>query len=283
MKLADILRRHPIFYSTRFWLTIKKPKAGDFSEEHCNKYICHEMIPSEFKNEIALVGVSPNEGTFEGARKIIQYMSDHYGTGRGLGHSTVEILSGLKKRTGGVCSDYSSVFTALCLANKIKVREWGLVANLKYKLKTKNLGHSFNEIFCDHLGKWVLLDPYYGIYFVNKDTAAPLSATELIDLHGFDKSRIALVYFIHNRKLEPDSLLKIVNCYYRQNVFFLLKDYNIFSQDSILRMHKRLPLPVLHFLLILSKRYHNYIVYLNDHNRGLMKSQLRTVLKFNYS
>ena len=282
MIFPNFLRRHPVFYSTRFWLILKKPKKVDFIEEHCNKHVSNGMIPAEFKHEISLIGIGSDDDSLTGAKKIIQYMNDHYGTGKGLGQSTVEVLTALKTKTGGVCSDYSSVFTALCLAKGIKVREWGLVANLQYKLRGRNHGHSFNEVFCDILQKWILLDPYFGIYFQNRNTRNPMSATELIDLHIFNRDKITQVHFIKNKRLEPEEQAKINNCYFRQNVFFLLKDYNIFSQDKILRLHKRFPLPVLHFLLILLNRYYSYIIYINEHNRSFMRNQLRKVLKFNY-
>lgn len=282
MKLGYFLKRHPILYSARFWLILKKPRKEDFLEEHCNKYVHRKTIPAEFSNEVTLMGLDSDESALAGAKKIIRYMNKYYGKGRGLGYSTVENLKALKAGKGGVCSDYSSVFTAFCLAKNIKVREWGLVANLKYKIGTVNLGHSFNEVFCDRLNKWVLLDPFFGIFFKNKETHSPLSATEFIDLHIVGRNEIEQVNFINGRQLNIAAQTKIDNSYFQENVFFLLKDYDIFSQDKILRMHKRLPLPLLHILLILTNKYFHYIIYLNSHNYHLMRNQLRKIFKFNY-
>lgn len=240
------------------------------------------MIPDEFQKETALIGINPNDSSFTAAKKIIQYMNNNYGKGRGLGYSSVEILNKLKNKEGGACSDYSSVFTALCLAINIRVREWGLVENLKYKIKGENLGHSFNEIFYEKFNKWVLVDAYYGIYFENKDNNLPLAASELIDFHMGSKHKIKQVNFLQNRP-EYKLQVKINNCYYRDNLFFLLKNYNIFSQDKILSMHNNFPLPLLHFLLILFNKYYTYIIYLNTGNINLVNSQLKKIFKFNYT
>ncbi|MDN5214378.1 transglutaminase-like domain-containing protein [Fulvivirgaceae bacterium BMA12] len=282
MKFPYFLKRHPVFYSTRFWLTIKKPGKNDFYEEHCNKYVRKDKIPIEFREEIKRIGVKKGNSSFVAAKKIIRYMNKHYGKGRGLGYSTVEILRLLKNNGGGTCSDYSNIFTALCLALNIRVREWGLVGSLKYKNTGKNLGHSFNEIYCHQWKKWILFDPFFGVYFESKDNKQPLGTTEVIDFHTRDTGRIRQVHFLSDRPMKVGRKAKIARYYLEKNIFFLLKGYNIFSQDRILRMHKKFPLPVLHFLLILCNRYHSYIIYLNSDNRHLVKRQLRQILKFNY-
>ena len=157
-----------------------------------------------------------------------------------------------------------------------------MVGNLAYKSIGKNVGHSFNEIYCRQRKKWILLDPFFGVYFERKDNKRPLSATELIDFQGKQTDGIRQVHFLHGCPMKVGRKAKIANYYLEKNIFFLLKGYNIFSQDRLLKMHKKLPLPILHFLLILCNRYHSYIIYLNKDNRNLIKGQLRRIFRFNY-
>ncbi len=280
MRIKYILKRHPAFYLVRFWLIIKKSSTEDFEKEHCNKYVKPNRIPLQFKEEVERIGFNASDAAFDKAKKMILYMSEHFGKGEGLGYPTVEMLNVLKKKSLGVCSDYAVIFTALCIANDIKVREWGLVDSLAYKAMGKTLGHSFNEVYCKTWEKWVMFDPYYGIYFEDKRKGLPLSATELIDLQSQEKAQIKENLFLRINWPNATSKLKIKRLYYQNNVFFLLKDYDVFAQDKILSWHRLIPLPVLHFILILFNKYYKYVVYFNANNDQLMKRQLMSLFKF---
>lgn len=280
MSINYVLKRHPIFYLARFWLIIKKPDVGDFAEEHCNQYINPKKIPIEFKEELQKIDFAVGETIFDMARKMILYMSENFGKGEGLGYPTAEMLAVLKSQSLGVCSDYAVIFTALCLAKNIKVREWGLVDTLDYKAMGKTLGHSFNEVYCEEWNKWVMFDPYYGIYFENRTTGVPLGATELIDLQHTDSKAVRQLLFLRINWPTETSKRKIKRLYYQSNVFFLLKHYNVFTQDKILGWHKFFPIPLLHLLLIILNKYYKYIVYLNHDNQQLMKDQLSRLFKY---
>jgi hypothetical protein len=75
----------------------------------------------------------------------------------------------------GYCADFTRVFSGLAVAAGLPVRTWSI------SFESFGAGHSFNEIYDAALGKWVMVDPFHSIYFVDQETGTPLSVLELHD------------------------------------------------------------------------------------------------------
>jgi hypothetical protein len=75
----------------------------------------------------------------------------------------------------GYCADFTRVFSGLAVTAGLPVRTWSI------SFESFGAGHSFNEIYDEQLGKWVLVDPFHSIYFVDETSREPLSVLELHD------------------------------------------------------------------------------------------------------
>lgn len=81
----------------------------------------------------------------------------------------------------GYCGDYTQVFNALALATGMPVREWGIAFD------AFGSGHAFNEVYDRNRGKWILVDSFHSLYFVDPQDEEPLSVLEVHDrLLGID-------------------------------------------------------------------------------------------------
>jgi hypothetical protein len=75
----------------------------------------------------------------------------------------------------GYCADFTRVFSGLAITAGLPVRTWSI------SFESFGAGHSFNEIYDQQLGKWVMVDPFHSIYFVDGASGVPLSVLELHD------------------------------------------------------------------------------------------------------
>jgi hypothetical protein len=75
----------------------------------------------------------------------------------------------------GYCADFVKAFTAIALARGLAVRQWG------FAFDGFGSGHTFNEIYDPQLQKWVLVDSFHSLYFVDPGTREPLSTLEVHD------------------------------------------------------------------------------------------------------
>jgi len=73
----------------------------------------------------------------------------------------------------GYCADFTRVFSGLAVTAGLPVRTWSI------SFESFGAGHSFNEVYDEKLGQWVLVDPFHSIYFVDQSSGAPLSVLEL--------------------------------------------------------------------------------------------------------
>jgi len=80
----------------------------------------------------------------------------------------------------GYCADFTFVFSGIAVAANLPVRTWSI------SFESFGAGHAFNEIYDRQLGKWVLVDSYHGLFFVDPQNKSPLSVLE-----------------VHQRLLEP--------------------------------------------------------------------------------
>jgi len=75
----------------------------------------------------------------------------------------------------GYCADFTRVFSGLALAAGLPVRTWSI------SFEGFGAGHSFNEIYDARMAKWILVDPFHSLYFVDDTTGEPLSVIEVHD------------------------------------------------------------------------------------------------------
>jgi hypothetical protein len=75
----------------------------------------------------------------------------------------------------GYCADFVKAFDAIALAGEVPVRQWG------FAFTAFGSGHTFNEIFDPSRDKWVLVDSFHSLYFVDPVTQESLSTIEVHD------------------------------------------------------------------------------------------------------
>lgn len=86
----------------------------------------------------------------------------------------------------GYCADFVKAFNVIALAGEVPVRQWG------FAFTAFGSGHTFNEIFDRNRGKWLLVDSFHSLYFVDPQTREPLSTLEVHDrLLSLDPQRRA--------------------------------------------------------------------------------------------
>jgi hypothetical protein len=82
----------------------------------------------------------------------------------------------------GYCADFSKVFNGLAKTANLPVRQWG------FSFSAFGAGHTFNEIFDRTFDKWVMVDSFHSLLFVDSRTREPLSVIEvhnrLLDLRN---------------------------------------------------------------------------------------------------
>lgn len=75
----------------------------------------------------------------------------------------------------GYCADFVKAFTGIAAARGIAVRQWG------FAFRGFGSGHTFNEVYDTGLGKWVMVDSFHSLYFVDPASRMPLSTLEVHD------------------------------------------------------------------------------------------------------
>jgi hypothetical protein len=73
----------------------------------------------------------------------------------------------------GYCADFVKSFNGIALAAELPVRQWG------FAFTAFGSGHTFNEIYDRDRGKWLLVDSFHSLYFVDPRTREPLSTLEV--------------------------------------------------------------------------------------------------------
>lgn len=268
------MRRWGAFYYLRFRLITRIGPPQVFETENINRFCDPRKIPAEYRQVIARLEL---EGLtdFEKAKRIAFDLSYGHPRGAGLGCDSVTALHSIYHLGEGVCSDYAQVFTGLCLAADLKVREWGLCDDF-VDIK---IGHSFCEVWCKELQEWVFIDPSRSVYALDTLDGSLLSATRLIDLStSGQKERVLLKQIDSTYKLPTGRIFGGI--YHNgENIFFLLSQNAIFRQDPILSL-RFFPLIVRHGLLYLMGEYYRYEIYANSANRSLMEDKLRKLQNF---
>jgi hypothetical protein len=164
---------------------------------------------------------------FEKALAISRHIAANKGNGEAIQSSTLatyeQIMAGR-----GYCADFSQVFMALSLASGVPAREWG------FGWEAFGAGHAFNEIYDETREKWLLIDSFNSMYFVDTRTETPLSANEVQAQYRLEPAqRHFRVVPILPERFAFDSVERAMR-YYELGVdqFYLFWGNNVFSYDS---------------------------------------------------
>ena len=268
-RLRATLRRGTALSGIRHALITRIGNEQTFRHDSANLVVDRGEVPAEYLKFVANLPLSSSH-TWESAKLIATDIAQRRQRGNGLSRDSVTALKMICSRQGGICSDISQVFTGLCIAASIQVREWGVEEDF-----ATERGHSFNEVFASEYGKWAFLDAPRNIYAMARGSRVPLSVSELVDkVTAGEGDQVEMVYFGPADK-EEDSLFNI-DVYYFQptNVFFLLSNNNLFKQDPLLRWAHKVPLAMLHAALLMLGRYPRFEVYTTDKTRETLAARL---------
>lgn len=256
MKLKNIswlFKRHPFLYIARFKLLSRNSSITDVKGFNYNTVNQKKDMPlcfSNINNEI-FEDAKP-EGELETVKQIAFWMNANIKGGRGLSEPSEKALKLMITGKGGVCSDMVQVFNNFCVINDVQVREWGVT---QAPFNTSFGGHSFNEIFCKQLNKWVLIDISASVMFYLKGKEEPLSVIELYQLFRSGEE----VFFISFNKEHEISKQNVENNYLDPNIVpFLICNYSNKRYDILLKYTRPyIPIFISHFILyILNKSYY---------------------------
>jgi hypothetical protein len=86
-----------------------------------------------------------------------------------------ETYERITRRGQGYCADFTRVFSGLAIAMGLPVRTWSI------SFDGFGAGHSFNEVFDAARSKWIMIDSFHSLYFVDQQSREPLSVLEVHD------------------------------------------------------------------------------------------------------
>jgi len=242
------LRRHPLLYKIRYQL-VSKIASLEAIENFCyNDLNLKNNIPSLFFeiNHLIFDGENNHLSDLEKAKTIAIWLKKNIKGGPGLGKSSSTALQKMINGEGGVCSDFSQIYSNFCVINDIKVKEWGL-KNLSND-STVSGGHSFNEVFSKELQKWIMIDVAKSIIFYNTNQDIPLSTLEYIHLKK-EKKEINITCIHTNGNFDKSNTKNIfLNS---DSLPFVITNYDNQTYDYFLDKLNFLPVSIIHGLLIL--------------------------------
>ncbi|WP_162919917.1 transglutaminase domain-containing protein [Hanstruepera ponticola] len=237
------------------------------SVEEIESYTYNEVnpideIPEYFNeiNKLIFANGKPIKDS-EIVKKMGVWLKKHIKGGPGLSEPSEQALKIMISGKGGVCSDRAQVFNNFCVINNIKVREWGSTRGPYHKAFG---GHSFNEVFCNDLNKWVLVDISYCImFYFESDT--PLSVVQLyenlrenkkITYKAFEDSFEIKAERITRNYLEPDTIP------------FLVCNYSNKTYDKYLSFFRPyVPVFIIHFIIYVFGKSYHYRFPLDDYRK----------------
>lgn len=250
------LRRHPLWYKIRFRL-VSKTASLDSIENFCyNDLNLKTHIPPLFFeiNNLIFAHSKKDLNHFEKAAKIAIWLKKNIKGGPGLGKSSARALQKMINGEGGVCSDFSQIYSNFCVINDIKVKEWGL-KSLSCDSAISG-GHSFNEIYCKKLQKWIMIDVAKSILLYDSNKRIPLSTIEYIHLKK-EKKEINIASIHANGSFDSKNVDKI---FLNSNSLpFIITNYNNKTYDYFLDRLDFFPESITHGLLILIGKSYSFV------------------------
>ncbi|MBF2708761.1 transglutaminase domain-containing protein [Flavobacterium soyangense] len=242
------LRRHPLLYKIRYKLVSKNSSLASIEKFCYNDLNNKTDIPSNFfeTNNLIFANSRKDLNDFEKATTIAIWLKDNIKGGPGLGKSSSKALQKMIQGEGGVCSDFSQIYSNFCVINDIKVKEWGMKSLSKDSAVSG--GHSFNEVYCEEFQKWIMIDIAKSIFFYHTNKDIPLSTLEYIQLKK-EKKDIIITAIRANNEIDHQ---------YIENIFlisnslpFIITNYNNKTYDYFLEKLGFFPESIIHGILIL--------------------------------
>lgn len=242
------LKRHSLLYKIRYKL-VSKNVPFDTIESFCyNDLNPKTTIPKLFFEVNLLIFKDQDEdlSDFEKATIIALWLKENIKGGPGLSKSSGIALHKMINSEGGVCSDFSQIYSNFCVINDIKVKEWGM-KSLSPDPSISG-GHSFNEIYCKKLQKWIMIDVSKCILFYNKNKDFPLSTIEYIRLKK-EKKEINITSIHTNGTFDQINVNTIfLNS---SSLLFIITNYENKTYDYFLDKLNNFPISFIHGILIL--------------------------------
>lgn len=256
-----MFKRHPYLYFTRFKLLSKNVAQKDISNEFYNIKNTEKDIPKIFFEINQEIFQSDDDiSDFDKTQKLVLWLVSHIKGGRGLSLASDKVLEMMLEGSGGVCSDMAQIFNNFCVVNNLKVREWGVTL---IPFNTNYGGHSFNEVYCKELNKWVLIDVSNCLLFFKDSKDLPLSVIELYELareeqfpkpYFFNKDRICNKKVLDNYYFNPEAAP------------FLICNYSTKTYDSFLgNLRPFVPVFIIHFIILAIGKSYSYKFPLNNY------------------
>ncbi|MGV8813785.1 MAG: transglutaminase-like domain-containing protein [Gelidibacter sp.] len=261
-KLHWTLKRHPFLYMTRFRLLSKNSSETAIASISYNILNKKEEIPRNFydiNTEIFHNGTPETDLAL--IKHLVSWLYEHTKVGPGLSEPSDKALEIMLYGKGGVCSDMAQIFNNFCVINDIQVREWGTTSA---PFNRANGGHSFNEVYITELGKWLLIDPSWGVLFYNEQDV-PLSVVELYQL---SRSGQAVLYrsFIEDKVIDKGHVNK--NYLNVDITPFLICNYRNTIYDRYLKVARPyVPVFMIHFFVYLSGKSYHYKFPMDDYKK----------------
>lgn len=265
-------RRHPALYRIRFALITRPMPAGALATECANRYHGPTDVPAPYLDAVRRIAPSGADG-YDAALQIAQWLSGGRPRGCGLSCGSVEALRRIEAGEAGMCSDYSQVFTGLCIAAGIPAREWGCVSD--FLGGRTSYGHAFNEVYSAAAGRWVLIDAYRSVRALDARSRIPMGVVDVRRAAEQDGGGSVLFEPIDHAaaRAEPDALARLY--LHPDQVFLLIANNRVFAQDRWLRWSHALPLPLLHAAMLVGGVYQRYwLLQGADHHCGADRKYL---------
>lgn len=251
-KLLWAIKRHPFLYLTRFKLLSRNSSIEEIETYNYNNVNPKSEIPKYFLeiNDLIFENGKPEKDS-EIVKKIGVWLKKNINGGPGLSVPSEQALKIMLNEKGGVCSDRAQIFNSFCVLNDIQVREWGSTRGPYNKAYG---GHSFNEVFCSDLNKWVLIDISYCIMFYFENDI-PLSVVELYDLL---RNGHQVIYKVFDESFKIDASRISQNYLEDDTIPFLVCNYSNRVYDKYLKsLGPYLPVFIIHFIIyVLGKSYY---------------------------
>lgn len=241
------LKRHPLLYKIRFRLVSKNVSLNAINNFSYNDINKKNNIPKLFyeTNDLIFNEISEKLSDFEKAKTIAIWLKNNIKGGPGLGKSSATALHKMIKGEGGVCSDFSQIFSNFCVINNIKVKEWGL-KSLSTDPKVSG-GHSFNEVYCPEFQKWIMIDVAKSCLFYQSELDIPLSTLEYMQLKK-EKKQID-IRPLNGLDTTDNNLLNIFIL--SNSMPFIITNYDNKTVDYFLEKLDFFPVSIIHGILIL--------------------------------
>jgi hypothetical protein len=197
-------------------------------------YLLNEgAVPPAFEQLAAFAVPGPGQptgGEFESALAISRdLMKAPKRVGGPVREDSAGTYAEITERGRGYCADFTKVFNGMAIAAKVPVRQWGFAFN------GFGSGHTFNEIYDSRRGKWLMVDSFHSLFFVDAGSREPLSVLEVHDrLLGLadDAGPVAIERIVPDRYPFRSDNLAID--YYRRGMsqLWLVWGSNIFDYEA---------------------------------------------------